>query len=815
MSQFFSEFRFACRMLLRRPGFALAAVLTLAFGIGANTAIFSVVNAALLRPLPFREPAKLVWAWSILPDHADWPFNMAEFLEYQKRNRTLEDLTAYTNFGANLTGHGDAERLQGLRISANVFQMLGTQAALGRTLMPEDDRPGHSRVVVLSDALWIRRFGADPHVISQNIALNGSNYTILGVLPKGFLLPAPRGVDFVIPLAPDEDPGRNQRAAGTYLNLIGRVKPGVSVAAAQADLSSVTRQLREQYPNDFGRRDRVRLETLPHRLAGNYSLSLWVLLGAVALVLLIACANLANLLMARAAARRKEIAIRRALGAGGAGIVRLLLAESVTLALAGGAAGTLAAMWALPALRHYAPSDLPRLTEVTIDPTVLGFALAASLLTGILFGLLPAWQSARSINLDALKDGGKGDAEAGLRGRFRGLLVSGEVAVALMLLLSAGLFVRSFSRLTSVAPGFESDHSLVVRLSLPRPKYATAEALARFYDQMLPRIQNLPGVRQVGLVSIFPLSGPMASADFTIVGHPPGKRENVPEAQYRMASPGYFSSMGIVIKQGRGFSETDTANATAVVAVSETLAKKFFPGANPIGAEMLLEDNGGASRKVEIVGVVSDVRQTTLDSAPTFDIYVPIRQAQKAAAPFLANNQFWVVKTVGDPLALAEVFRRELRSVDADIPTFNVRTGDQYLDGAISQRRFTMSLVTAFAIAGLLLAAGGIYAVVSYTVSLRTREIAIRMALGARRADILRLVVGQGMTLVGAGLAAGLVATLIVTRLLASLLFGVGATDPMTFTAVPVLLAAAALTACLAPAMRAARVLPMMALRNE
>jgi putative ABC transport system permease protein len=807
------DVRYSLRAMLRQPGFTAIAVVTLALGIGANTAIFSLVNAILLRQLPFRQPEQLVWVTSRRSDSDNRPFTIPDFIDYRDQNRSLAGIAAYGNWSANLTGQGEPERLQGVRISANVFQMLGVEAVVGRAFLPEEDTPGRQHVAVLGYGLWQRRFGADPQVVGKTLTLNGASYMVVGVLPPPFFFPI-REAELAIPLAPDADPWRSVRTSTNFLRGLARVKPGVTREQAEADLTAVAERLRQEYPVANRQKLGVTLTPLDEVVVGDFRLALWVLLGAVGVVLLMTCVNLANLALVRASARHREMAIRAALGAVRRRLIQQLVTESLLLALLGGGAGLLLAFYGIPLLVAFSPASLPRTAEVGVDFPVLGFTLALSLLAGVIFGLAPAWQSTR-VNLnEELKESGRGSGSGTRAARARGLLVVSEIALSLVLLVAAGLLVKSFLRLQAVNPGFDGENVLAVRLSLPRPTYSNRAAVIAFYEKLRPRLESLPGVETVGVVSVLPLSGLLASVPFTIEGRPelPDERRM---ADFRVASADYFRALKIPLIAGREFNEHDTAETAPVVLISQGLARKFWPNGSPLGAHLRIDDNNQGPRLVEIVGVVGDVKHLSLDIEPSFHIYLPIHQTHEDGVVWLTNNQYWLLRTAVEPLTLSAAVRREIQAVDRDVPTSNIRTMEQYLAASVAPRRFNLWLLMVFAGAALVLAATGLYGVISYGVAQRRRELGIRMALGAQGRDVLKLVVGQGMTLAMMGVALGLGAALALTRLLESLLFSVSATDPLTFMVIAVLLTMVALLACYIPARQATRVDPLAALRYE
>jgi putative ABC transport system permease protein len=807
------DLRYAARMLLQNPGFTAVAVFALALGIGGNTAIFSLVNSILLRQLPFRQPEQLVWVSSRRPDSGKRPFSLPDFIDYRDQNQGLAGIAAFVNWSANLTDRGDPERLQGMRISATAFQLLGVEAMVGRALLPTDDTPGQQHVVVLSYGLWQRRFGADPQLLGQTLTLNGAGYTVVGVLPPQFSFPYGEA-ELAVPLAPDADPWRGVRNSTNFLRALARLKPGVTREQAEADLTAVAQRLRSQYPVHNRQKLGVTLNPLHEEVVGDFRLALWVLLGAVGVVLLITCVNLANLALVRAAARRREMAIRMALGATRRRLIQQLATESMLLALLGGGLGLLLAFYGIPLLLALSPASLPRTAEVGVDFRVLGLTLALSLLAGMIFGLAPAWQATRVGLNEELKESGRGSAGGARQARARGLLVIAEIALSLVLLVGAGLLVNSFLRLQAASPGFEAENALAVRLSLPKAHYSNRAALTAFYEKLRPRLESLPGVETVGVVSALPLSGTVYSVPFTIEGRA-ATPDEVERADYRVVSAGYFRALKIPLMAGREFNERDTAETPHVALISQNLARRHWPDRSPVGAHLRINDNHQGPRQVEIVGVVGDVKHLRLDGEPAPHIYLPIHQSHENWVVWLTDNQYWLLRTAVDPLTLQAAVRREIQAVDREAPASNIRTMEQYLAASVAPRRFNLWLLTVFAGAALALAASGLYGVISYGVAQRRHEIGIRMALGARGSDVLKLVIGQGMALAIIGVALGLVASLALTRLMESLLFSVSATDPLTFIAIALLLILVALLACYIPARRAAKVDPLIALRCD
>jgi predicted permease len=813
LEQLIQDLRYGLRSLRRAPGFTIIAVLTLGLGIGANTAIFSLVNAILLRQLPFKNPEQLVAVDAKRTDPGKHPFTIPDFIDYRDQNQTLEQIAAFANWSAAVTGSGEAERVQGMRISANAFQLLGVEAIVGRALIPEDDTPGQQNVVALSHGLWQRRFGADPRTVGRTLVLNGKSYTIIGVLPPQFIFPI-RDAELAVPLAPDADPWRSARTSTNFLRAIARLKPGVTPAQAEADLTSIAGRMRQQYPTANENKLGVTLTPLNEVVVGDYRQALWILLGAVAFVLLIASMNLASLSLARASTRHREMAIRTAHGATRGRLIRQMTTESLLLAFLGAIVGLLLAWWGINSLLALSPAGMPRLSEVGLDARVLVFTLVVTILSGSFFGILPAVKASKVDLNEELKSGGRSGNDGTGRNRVRSALVVAEIAISLVLLLSAGLLIKSFSRLQEVKPGFEPENLLAVRLSLPRTRYADREAVVSFYDQLLPQFEGLPGVSAVGAVSALPLSSTRASIEFTIEGRPSPQNE-VWRSDYRIAGTGYFRVMKIPLLRGREFSEQDNARTTPVAIISETLARRFWPDANPVGARISIDDNNQGPRPVEVVGVVGDVKHLSLEEEPTPHVYLPLRQLHEDGVVWMTNNQYWLIRSEVPPLNLASAVQRAIRKVDPEVPASNIKLMEQYLSDSVSPRRFNLWLLTVFAAAALVLATVGIYGVMSYSVTQRTREIGVRMALGAQRSDILRMVVGHGMLLAVAGLAAGLAGALALSRLMGGLLYQVSTTDPATYIVLTFFLLLVTLAACLVPARRAMKVDPMVALRYE
>jgi putative ABC transport system permease protein len=811
------DLRYGARMLMKSPGFTFVAVLTLALGIGANTAIFSVVNGVLLRALPYYEPERLVMVWGHRPilqaqiGLEDFPVAVADFVDWRNQNQVFEQMAAMWTPRMNLTGGGEPESVVGLRASASIFPLLGARFAVGRAFLPEEDRAGADRVVVISHGLWQQRYGADPKLIGQKITLNDEAYTVIGVtapdfqfprrgeVPTDFYLGVTTKVDLYLPIAFTPELMNNR--GGDFLMVIARLKPGVSLQQANADMSAIARRLTEQYPQtntDKG----VRLAPLHQQAVGKARTALLVLLGAVGFVLLIACANVANLLLARAAGRQKEMAIRAALGASRWRVVRQLLTESLLLAISGGAAGLLLAWWGVELLLSIAPDNLPRAYDIRLDTRAAGFTLLVSLLTGILFGLLPALQASKTNLSVTLKEGGR-DAAGLLRRRLRGLLVVGEVALAFVLLIGAGLLIRSFARLTEVDPGFDPRGVLTMDIILPFAKYRDGRSIA-FFQQTLERVRALPGAEAAATVSSLPLSGAPGSLIFGIEGRPSPTEQSF-NAGMRIISPDFFKTFRVPLIKGRLLAESDGAKAPPVVVVNESLARNYFANEDPLGKRIT---NGDETR--EIVGVVGDVKHSALDEEAKREMYFPM--AQRRFPPIFMTL---AVRISGDPMQMVAAVRGQVWAVDKDIPISNIETMERLMAKSVAPRRFNLLLLGAFALVGLALAGVGLYGVMSYTVTQRTREIGVRMALGANTGDVLRLVIGEGMKLALIGAVLGLGGALALTRLLKTLLFGVSATDPLTFIVIAAVLIIVALLACWIPARRAARMDPLVSLRVE
>jgi len=804
------DIKYSFRRLLKSPGFTAVVVLTLGLGIGANTAIFSVVDTVLLRPLGYRDPGRLVTIFHFYQSEAlnnlEAPVSAAGFRDYRDKTKSFDAVAVETGWAANLTGTGDPERVPAARVSGDYFRVLGVAPALGRTFGRDEDEQGKNRVVVLSDGLWKRIYGGDRGVVGKTMQLNGQSFTVLGVMPEGFRAFFNSDADIWTPLALETKQFDPSNYTNEWLNLYARLKPGVSATQANAEMHAFAAQVRRLYPNAVGTKWTLEVKTLDQLATGAIRPALLVLLGAVGFVLLIACANVANLLLARVTSRQKEVAIRTALGADRWSLVRQLLTESVMLALAGGLLGLGIAYWSVKTLVATVPS-IPRGSDLAIDGTVMAFTLGLSVITGLLFGVVPALHTSRASLHDTLKEGGRsGSADVSGRGLRRALVI-GEVALALTLLIGAGLLIRSVARLQRVAPGFDPDRLLTFDLALPNAKYPNDTVRQQFFESMIERVRHVPGVAAVGGTSTMPFGGSWSTGSFGIEGYQPGPNQPGPWGDIRAVTPDFFRAMRIPLLQGRAFGTQDARSSQMVVVIDEELARKYYRGQNPIGKRVIFGDRADSMRT--IVGVVGHTMHEGLDAKPRIQLYLPYAQLGGISSMSVA------VRTTGDPLLMARPVREAIHEVDRDMPLSNVRSMDQMLARSLGQRRLSMILLGAFSAIALVLASIGIYGVLAYSVTQRSRELGIRMALGAARGRVLRLVIGQGMALAIVGIAIGLVGAFALTRLLGTQLYSVRPTDPATFAGVSCLLAAIAFVATLVPALRATRVDPVVALREE
>lgn len=807
MTTLWQDLKYGVRMLVRSPGVTVIAVLALALGIGANTAIFSVVNGVLLRPLPFEEPERLVRLSEDAPQVPQMSISYPNFLDWREQNKVFTGIAAFQFQSYNLTGADEPERLPGRNVSANFFSLLGVKPAAGRTFLLEEDRPGAARVCVVSNGLWQRRFGSDPNLVGKQLTLNNESYTVVGVLPPSYRFGTATDVFAPIGLKADTMTERGNHP-GIYA--IARLKPGVTVEQARSELVGLAKRLAKQY----GKGDSATVTSLQEFFVGDIRPSLLVLLGAVGFVLLIACANVANLLLARAASRSREIAIRTALGAGRLRIVRQLLTESVLLALLGGTFGLLLALWGIDAIRSASIDSIPTTAVINLDTSVLLFTLFVSLLTGVFFGLAPALHASKLDLNESLKEGGRSATTGSGSKQLRNLLVVAEVALSLMLLVGAGLLIKSFTHLRATDPGFDPQKLLAMQLALPA-KEGEGRKVANFFSELNARLKAIPGVEAIAFSTGLPLFG-TGDTSFAIEGRPelePGKR---PQTMQYITSPDYLRAMGIRLVKGRFFNEHDTQNSQLVAVIDEAFARQQFPNEEPLG-QRIAGDKQNDIPAAEIVGVVAHVKHFGVDAPERIQpqLYLAFNQVPDKFLPLVVDRMNLVIRTTTDPAGMTAVVRREVAAIDKNQPVYNVNTMEQVLSESIATERLSTTLLAVFACVALILAAVGIYGVMSYTVAQRTHEIGVRMALGAQARDVLRLVVGQGMTLALIGVAVGLLGAFAVTRVMSGLLFGVSATDPVTFIGVALLLATIALLACLIPALKATKVDPMIALRYE
>jgi putative ABC transport system permease protein len=820
MRTLLNDIRFGLRTLLKSPGFTLVAVVALALGVGANTAIFSAVNTVLLRALPYENSERLVALYATsdpASPEPHGPLSYPDLLDYREQAKSLEYVAAYQGVGTVMsTGPGDEpERVRGQEVMADLFPALGVQAAQGRVFTREEDVEGGPRVIVISDGMWRRRFGAMPDAIGREVrmGLAGRTATVIGVMPPGFKFPpgASEPVDYYVPFVTENlrrgDAGINNRGS-VSLDVMAKLREGVGVGQASAEVVTIASRLAAQYPDtNTGRRARV--VSLHEDLVGSVRPALLILLGAVGLVLLIACANVANLMLARAASRSREIAVRTALGASRWRVVRQLLTESMLLSLAGGGAGLLLAVWGVEAIVKLSPATLPRLAETSIDTRVFLFALGISALTGVIFGLVPALQASKADLASSLKEGGRSGMTGKGSTELRAALVVSEVALSLVLLVGAGLLVKSFRQLLTTDPGYSPERVLAVTVALNTQRFADDEGRAGYFREATARISQLPGVEAAGLTRLLPLGRSDIWNDFEIAGRPPFAPGASHSARNYTASPGYFRVLGIPVRSGRAFRESDAKNSPPVILVNEALARQYFPGQEPLGQHLVFNFPDGKSVQREIVGVVGNVRFEAFNADEVPEFYIPFEQSPSAVSEV-------VVRAKGeDAAALTASVRGALKGVDPNLLIWETRTMDELVGRWTAPQRFNVALLGLFAALAMLLAAVGIYGLMSYTVTQRTHEIGIRMALGAQARDVLRMVVRQGMLLTLAGLGLGLAGAFALTRLMRGLLYGVSPTDPLVFAAVSLLLAAVALVACLVPARRATKVDPMVALRYE
>jgi putative ABC transport system permease protein len=818
METLLKDIRYGARGLWKRPGFTIVAVITLALGIGANTAIFSVVNAVVLRPLPYAEPDRLMTLWETMPGSNERSVAPGNFVDWQAQNKTFQDMAAmfYANF--NLTSDGEPDRIDGATITSNLMSVLGANAQLGRTFQADDDEHQDRSVVLISDGLWRRRFGADQNVVGRSITIDETPHTIVGVMGRGFQFPS-RSELWVL--------GRNRGAVPTslisqvptndwvherdahFIRVIGRLKPRVTLSQAQSDIAAITRRMEQDYPQTNGGLG-SNVVPLHAQVVGDVRGMLFILLGAVGFVLLIACTNVANLMLARASQRGREIAIRAAVGASRLRLIRQLLTESLLLSIVGGLAGLVVSIWAVDLFVKLSPGDIPRLSEASVDLRLLGFTLLVSLLTGIGFGLLPAFQATRTNLNTSLKEGGAKASEGRQRRGARNILVVTEIALAQVLLVGAALLAISYVRVMQINPGFNPDRVLTAKIAPSNKKYPDPATRSAFYTTVLGHLQTLPGVESAGMVMSLPLTGSSMNRGFRVEGRPVPKADENVTMDFQIISPGYFSTLEIPIKQGRGLTATDIETSEHVIVINSAMAQRYWPGEDPVGKRMAIGESSKDTSWRTIVGVVGDNHHASLSEAPVPTAFIAYRQDLESWP-----RMGFVIKSKTDAASLTSAVRKELASIDRAQPVYAIEPMDNLLRSSVAPRRFIMLLLGSLSAIALTLAMVGVYGVISFSVSERTQEIGIRMALGARAADVLKMVLSQGMgvTLVGIGI--GLGAAFLLTRLLASLLFEVSPTDLRTFSIVAALLGAVAFFACYIPARRATKVDPLIALRYE
>lgn len=792
------DLRHSIRALIKSPFYTSAVLLVLALAIGANTAVFSVINTVLIEPLPYTDSDRLVMVWGTNKQQGSeqWQVSPADFFDWKAQNHVFENVALFRGRSRNLTGGDEPERVIAAIVTFDLFPLLGAKPFLGRDFLPEEDQPGASKVVILSHSLWQRRFGGDPDLIGKPIKLDSESYTVVGIMPADFWFFWLGDAELWVTLGL----GPNRERGNHFLQAVARLKPGVTLQQAQAEMDIISGRLEQEYP-DSNAGIGIRLAPLQKSLVKDIQTALLIFWGAVSFVLLIACANIANLLVARATSRRKEIAIRLALGATRARIIRQLLTENLFLSLVGGSLGLMMAFGGIKILIRLIPGDIPRLDAASLDARVAAFTLLISILTGILFGLLPALHSSKSNLHDSLKEGGRGTGAGASQKLVLRLLMISEVALAFVLLIGAGLLIESFQRLSRVDPGFQTENLLTMQM-IPRANYPETRQQAAFIKEVLERVRTLPEVESAAEINFLPFSGNDSTFGFAIEGRPASASGKQPSGHFRAISPGYFHIMRIPILEGRDFTEDDVEKPGSVI-INQAMANRFWPAENPLNRRINYQ-----GKELSIVGVVGDVKHTALNAEPMADMYFPYSLDTFSIRTI-------ILRMASDPASLAAAARREVWAVNRNQSVFNLKTMDQVVAESVAQPRFNAALLSIFAIVALALAAVGIYSVIAYWVSQRTNEIGIRMALGARPSDVLRLVLRQGMSLTLTGFAIGLAASLVLTRLLSRLLFQVSATDPATFVITSALLMAAAMLACYLPARRAMKVDPMIALRCE
>jgi putative ABC transport system permease protein len=802
MMQMFShvirDVRFAMRQLVKSPGFSIVAVLTLALGIGSSSAIFSVVNGVLLRPLPYPDADRLVRVHELVPNYGRFSVAPATFLDWRQQNTSFDQIAAYTNTSGTLIWDDGPERVLGASVSWDLFALLKVSPEVGGGFVADQDRPGGENVIVLSHGLWQRRFGGDRSVVGRTITMSGTPLTVLGVMPADFYFPS-RTVEFWRPIA--INPADATRG-GHYLGVIARTKAGITVDQARVEMKAVSERLALQYPEDSAN-ESADVINLREQIVGTIRPALLTLLAAVGVVVLIACANVANLLLVRASAREREIAIRTALGAGRRRLVLQMLSESLVLSFTGGALGLLLAYLAIPAIQTLSAGSIPRVADIAIDTSVLLFTLAASLVTGVTFGLVPAWQTSRGGSSAVLKEGGRSSVGSGSRWMRSALLV-GEVALSLVLLVGAALLLRSFTKLTTVDPGFSADGVLAFQVTLPGASYKGDEVVLTSFDRLLDRLATVPSVTAASGVQTLPMRGNYVLS-YEVLGEPKPKPGDEPSANHRAVTPDYFKALGIPLRQGRTFTRTDAASSAKVTIIDEAFARRHFASGNAIGRRLNI---GNGTDGAEIIGIVGSVNYNGLDATPSPTMYVPLQQD-------VFNTLWFMVKTTGDPMALARTVRQVVRDMDKALPTYSMTALSDVVSESVAQQRFSMLLILLFGLVALFLSAVGLYGVVAYTVSLRTREIGLRMAIGAMPSDVQKMIIGGGMRLAAFGVGLGILAALALSQLVKSMLFEVEPSDPVSYAATAALLLSIAALACYIPARRAMRVDPMVTLQQD
>jgi predicted permease len=804
-----ADIRYALRMLRKNPGFTAVAVVTLALGIGANTAIFSVVNAVLLRPLPYQDPDRLV----VVLHYGTSPVAPANFLDWRSQNHVFERMGAAEYWTPNLSGVEKPERVWALHITSDILPLLGVQPILGRMFLPEEDQKGRGHEVILSYGSWQRRFGGSTAIIGQSVALDGEKYTIVGVMPPSFKF-APFWATKAEMWAPLSLTDRATSRGGNSLRVFARLKPGVTLEQARAEMATITGRLEKEYPGS--NRDYI-VRPLKEKVVGDIQPALLILLGAVSLVLLIACANVAHMQLARSAARQREVAVRAALGAGRGRIIRQFLTESLLLTLLGAVAGVLLAFWGIHVLVALSPASIPRVDTVSLDRNVLLFVLAVSVFTGLGFGLAPALRASAVHLNDSLKEGGRGSGEGLRHNRLRSLLVASEFAMSLILLVGAGLMIRSFAALEAVDPGFSPEHVLSMIVSVTGAESAEPAHRVAFFRELLDRVRTLPGVESASAINHLPLAGDLWDRTLVIEGRPIPRPGEAEDAVYRMVLPGYFHTMKIPIVRGRDFAQSDGLQSPAVVVINEAMARRCWPGEDPIGKRFALEDSLPSPQWITVVGVAKNSAEKDWAAQPAPEMYLPYLQNREYLEGSASRFSYLTlaVRSTGDPAMLTSAIERNIGALDKNVTVSQVQTMEQAVTDATAEPRFYMLLLGAFAGVALILAAVGIYGVMSYSVSRRTHEIGLRMALGAKTGDVIRLMTRQGLLLALYGAIVGLAGALGLARLMSSLLYGVQPDDPLTLVGVLLILIAVGLIATYLPARRATKVDPMVALRYE